>query len=81
MLGRLPGTCGSWVNQFILGTPPPLPETEARLPGFLVPALTLSSGASVVDAAAEMVTLVEEGVQPRLSEQVSRGYNSWLSWL
>ena len=33
---------------------------QARLPGFLVPALTLSSSASVVDAAAEMTTLVEE---------------------
>ena len=35
------------------------PPLEARLPGFLVPALTLSSSASVVDAAAEMTTLVE----------------------
>lgn len=35
------------------------PPHEARLPGFLVPALTLSSSASVVDAAAEMTTLVE----------------------
>lgn len=34
----------------------------ARLPGFLVPALTLSSSASVVDAAAEMTTLVEDGM-------------------
>lgn len=34
----------------------------ARLPGFLVPALTLSSSSSVVDAAAEMVTMVEDGM-------------------
>ncbi|CAJ1404064.1 unnamed protein product [Effrenium voratum] len=34
----------------------------ARLPGFLVPALTLPSSASVADAAAEMVTLVEDGL-------------------
>ena len=40
--------------------PPPPSPPEARLPGFLVPALTLSSSSSVVDAAAEMVTLVEE---------------------
>lgn len=41
---------------------PPIACSEARLPGFLVPALTLSSSSSVVDAAAEMVTMVEAAV-------------------
>ncbi|CAE7573216.1 unnamed protein product [Symbiodinium natans] len=39
-----------------------LKGSYARLPGFMVPALTLPASASIADAAAEMTSLAEDGI-------------------